>query len=53
MEEGDVVAEELGDQEEDEVVTMTMSQYLALSSQAGIEVPEEEIVAAVDTLNFY
>ena len=54
VEESDIVAEELGDNaaEEEEQVVLSMSQFMSLASQAGVEVPEEDFVAAVDEWNF-
>ena len=54
VEESDIVAEDLGDNaaEEEEQVVLSMSQFMSLASQAGVEVPEEDFVAAVDEWNF-
>ena len=55
MEDSNITAEDLGDQamEEEEQVVLSMSQFMSLASQAGVEVPEDGFVAAVDELNFY
>ena len=55
VEDPDITTEDLGDQavEEEEQVVLSMSQFMSLASQAGVEVPEDGFVAAVDELNFY
>ena len=53
VEDSEIAAEELGDYvEEEEQVILSMSQFMSLANQAGVEVPEEGFVAAVDELNF-
>ena len=54
VEETDIAAEELGDYaaEEEEQVVLSMSQFMSLASQAGVEVPEEGFIPAVEELNF-
>ena len=40
------------EEEEEESVTMSMSHFMALTNQAGVEVPEDEMIAAVADINF-
>ena len=53
VEDSEITAEELGDYvEEEEQVVLSMSQFMSLANQAGVEIPEEGFVPAVDELNF-
>ena len=40
------------EEEEEESVTMSMSHFMALTNQAGVEVPEDEMIAAMADVNF-
>ena len=54
IEEADIPVEDLGGgEEEEDNVTMTLSQFMSLTNGAGADVAEEEAVAAIADLNFY
>ena len=52
VEEVDSNAQELFDEEVEESVSVPMSHFMALTNQAGVEVQEEDMIAAVADLNF-
>ena len=53
MDEPEIPAEELCEEAEEDSVTVPMSQFLSIATQAGIEIPEDSMVAGIEELNFY
>ena len=55
VEEQEIKAEDLDDGGlgEEEAITIPMSQFLSMATEAGYEVPEESMVAGIEELNFY
>ena len=54
MDEPEIQAEELYEEEaEEDSVTIPMSQFLSIATQAGIEIPEDSMVAGIEEHNFY
>ena len=50
--EAELGAEALGAEEEEEQVTIPMSEFMNLTNMAGVDIADEEFVAAVDDVNF-
>ena len=54
VDEPEIQAEELYEEEaEEDSVTIPMSQFLSIATQAGIEIPEDSMVAGIEEHNFY
>ena len=52
MGESELGAEPLTEEEDEEKVTLRMSEFMNLTSLAGVELAEDEIVSAVERENF-
>ena len=52
MGESELGAEPLAEEEDEEKVTLRMSEFMNLTSLAGVELAEDEIVSAVERENF-
>ena len=53
VEEIEMVSEEWNNTEmEEDTVTVPMSQFLSMATQAGVELSDESMIAAADEINF-